>query len=314
MSLRASTPTPEPLAPPREADLGSGTRPRHPGAIRRASREARRTSRLTRMPRWLRVFLTGFSFAMFFAATISIGLLSLPVLLFVKTDRRRLTRRINASQRMFAGFMRDVGLITYWPPVLPEGYEGKGFLLIANHPSLIDVVLTLSSLPELTCVASGYRYHNFIFGRMLRRTDFIPGVGMEGDEGVVDDSPVVRRIEERLREGVPVLVFPEGTRSGPRELRRFRRGAIEAAVRAGVPILPMFIALDTPFLMKGQKFWDCPKVTARYSFEWLGDPIETVGLDSRALTKTLAARYQARFDALLEERDALARELERDAS
>jgi hypothetical protein len=62
--------------------------------------------------------------------------------------------------------------------------------------------------------------------------------------------------------------------------------------------------------MKGQRFWHVPKVTPVYRFEWL-EPIETAGrdLDSKALTRELQARYEARFARQVEERDALAAEL-----
>ena len=72
---------------------------------------------------------------------------------------------------------------------------------------------------------------------LLRRTEYIPGSGFEGDADVVEDVPVVRRIEKTLRDGVPVLVFPEGTRSKERSLQKFTRGAIEAAIRRSSPCI-----------------------------------------------------------------------------
>jgi 1-acyl-sn-glycerol-3-phosphate acyltransferase len=134
---------------------------------------------------------------------------------------------------------------------------------------------------------------------MLRSTEHVPGAGREGEQE--DELPVVRRMEEKLREGVPVLVFPEGTRSLATRLRRFRRGGIEAAVRAGAPILPLFIGNDQPFLMKGVPFYRVPERTCDFVFEWL-EPIETAGRDSREITRELAARYEARFAKLVEDR------------
>jgi 1-acyl-sn-glycerol-3-phosphate acyltransferase len=298
---------------------GAGVRGPESGLVRRrsalpkttpASRTPTRSGRLARMPRWLRIVFTGFAFANFFAATTLLGVFVLPLMLFAPKERDRFTRKLNASMRIFSGFMRDLGLIDYWPPVLPPGYEGRPFLLVANHPSLIDVVLTLSSLPQLSCVAKGGWYDSWLMGPMLRRTDYVPGTGFSGDADVIDDVPVIRRIEEKLRSGVPMLVFPEGTRSTARSMRKLKRGAIEAAVRAGVPILPLFIDLNPAFLMKGQPFYRVPKITPTYVFEWL-EPIETAGrnLDSKALTRELQARYEARFAKQVEDRDALDAEL-----
>jgi len=282
---------------------GTGVPGPEPGAPAHRKRRAR-------MPRWLRIALTGFAFANFFAATTLLGVLALPLMLLAPRERARFTRKLNATMRIFGGFMRDLGLIRYWPPRLPPGYEGRPFLVIANHPSLIDVVLTLPSLPQLSCVAKGSWYRSWLMGPLLRRTDYVPGVGFEGDAGALDDVPVVRRIEDKLRSGVPMLVFPEGTRSAARAMRKLKRGAIEAAVRAEVPILPLFIDLNPAFLMKGQPFYRVPKVTPTYRFEWL-ELIETAGrgLDSKALTRELQARYEARFARQVEDRDALDAEL-----
>ena len=287
----------------REDREGSGARRR---GFALMSPRPRRASRLARMPRWVRIPVTAWAFAMFFSATLALGLLAVPLLLVTRdrAERRGLfTRRLNASLRIFSGFMRDAGLIDFWPPVLPPELEGKPFLLISNHPSLIDVVLTLASFPQLTCVAKAEWYRSFVMGPMLRRTELIPGPGYEGDEEADDDLPVVRRIEEKLRAGVPVLVFPEGSRSLEDRLRRFRRGAIEAAVRAGVPILPMFIGVSHPFLMKGVPFWHVPDTTPVYTFEQL-PVIDTRGTTSRDVSRELMDRYEARFAALLAERGA----------
>lgn len=265
---------------------------------RPASRTPRRSSRLAYMPRWLRAALTGWAFFMFFSVTLLLGTVMLPLALVLRLrlgDRATFTRRLNAVMRTFTAYMRDVGLIAYWPIVLPEGYEGRGCLVVANHPSLIDVVLTLSSLPQLACVAKASWYDSILMGPMLRRTTFIPGPDLTKDPIEAEQS-FLTRLETALRGGQSILVFPEGTRSSATSLHRFTRGAIEAAVRAGAPILPLFIDLDEEFLMKGVPFWRTPPRTPLYVFEWF-DPIETAGarLDGKKLTRELQARYEERF-------------------
>ncbi len=269
-----------------------------------ASRRPALSSKLVRMPRWLRIVLSASCFGIFFGGSCLLGVLVGVFFRFSRVGpegRAGFMRSLNARLVLFAELTRDLGLIDYWPPQLPPGYENRAFLLIANHPTLIDVVLTLSSIPQLSCVVKASWYRSFLLGPMLRQTEYVPGPGLETDEG--DEAPVVRRIEEKLRSGVPVLVFPEGTRSAATKLRRFRRGAIEAARRAGVPILRLYIANDRRFLMKGVPFWHVPTQTCGYTFEWF-EPIETEGLnvDSRTLTRQIAADYEARFAQHMEER------------
>ncbi len=263
-----------------------------------AARRARRSHRLSHMPRWLRIALTLLCFFMFFASTLAMGTLMLPLALAVGgrfSEPEALTRKLNASTRLFSGFMRDVGLIAYWPPALPAGFEDRGCLILSNHPSLIDIVLTLASMPELTCVAKASWYDTLLMGGMLRRTSFIPGPGVD-DDAIEGERAFLERMERAMRGGAKLLVFPEGTRSGADRLRRFSRAAIEAAIRAEVPILPLFIDLSDPFLMKGVPAHHVPDRTPVYQFEWF-DTIETKGrdLNSKSLTRELQAQYEARF-------------------
>ena len=260
------------------------------------------------MPRWVRIVLSAFGFGLFFGSSFLIGLIVAPVMLLWpgSGDRLAFTRKLNSQLWRFLALMRDLGMIAYWPPQLPKGFEDRPFLLIANHPSLLDVVFTLAAIPQLSCVAKGTWYRSKLMGTLLRRTAYIPGSGYHEDADVMEDVPVIRRIEKSLRDGVPVLVFPEGTRSKERSLQRFTRGAIEAAIRAEVPILPLFIGVTPAYLMKGQPFYHVPKTTPIYTFEWL-PAVETEGrgLDSKSITRELQTAYQARFTQQVEERDAL---------
>jgi 1-acyl-sn-glycerol-3-phosphate acyltransferase len=109
---------------------------------------------------------------------------------------------------------------------------------------------------------------------------------------------------EHLEGGHPLLVFPEGTRSTQDRMHRFRRGAVEAAVRAKVPLVALFVSIDRPFLMKGVPFWKVPSDMARYSIERL-EVIDTSALDAsdaKQLNADLQARFHARFARMIAER------------
>ena len=56
------------------------------------------------------------------------------------------------------------------------------------------------------------------------------------------DSPAVRRALRVLRQGEPLVIFPEGGRSPDGRLQAFRPGAFRLALATGAPVVPVTIA------------------------------------------------------------------------
>lgn len=280
-----------------------------PHPLARNAPRASRRGRHVRIARSLRIFVSALAALMFFSVSAVLGLF---VWLTMRLRPRGAERgahfelrKLNRGFGTFAAFLRDTKLIRYPLISMPDAYRGRAVLVVANHPTLADIILLLACMPELTTVVKAEWYRSFLLGPMLRGTDYIPGPGYEGDDEAAELTPVVARIEEMLRKGVPVVVFPEGTRSGPAGsadfgLRRFRRGAVEAAVRAGVPVLPIFITVDPPLMSKGMTIWDMPDDTARFGFEWLA-PVETEGREAREITRELHRTYVERLGAIVGE-------------
>jgi 1-acyl-sn-glycerol-3-phosphate acyltransferase len=67
------------------------------------------------------------------------------------------------------------------------------------------------------------------------------------------DREALRRCEEALRGGEPVVLFPEGTRQSGPTVQPLFEGAAFVAARAGVPILPVGIGGSEWAMTKGKK-------------------------------------------------------------
>jgi 1-acyl-sn-glycerol-3-phosphate acyltransferase len=270
------------------------------------------------VPKLLRILLSGSAFAAFFFTAAVLGRVLLPILVRLPgTPERRRARRerlLLLSYRSFIGYMRALRLIQFTRPTLPADLPapGQAYLLIANHPSLIDVLILTSLLPGLTSVAKASWFRSWLMRPLLEYGGYIPGaddraLAEGGEVEATEDSPVLERMVAQLRAGHPLLVFPEASRSHERSLRRFRRGAIEAAIRAEVPIVPAFISVVPPMLMKHQAWYDVPARGGRYVVEFLPVvPTAGRGLDSRAVTRELRAGFEGHHARMLAERDALA--------
>lgn len=257
-----------------------------------------------RLPRWMRVLAMAALFLSFFAACPFIAL-AIPLMrLFFRDHRRRVTRLLNRGLGIIIWWARFMGTVDFDDPELPEGVDPDGpFVMICNHPTYVDMLLLLGSFPQMSCVTSGRWSKHWALGPVLRATDYLPGPG----SGRPESEDMLGQMVEHLKAGRSLLIFPEGQRSLANELRRFRRGAIEAAARAGVPVLPLFLGIDRPYLTKGVPLHRPPPQAPRYTFEWF--PVarpEAYDGDAKAMHRELVERYQARFTEMRALQDSLA--------
>ena len=255
------------------------------------------------MPRVVRLALASLCFLIFGFGGLLFGALVLPLIGLGRAPQGRLAARQRAVHfviRNFVRLMQRLGFTAYdWQP-LPEGLDlARPFLIIANHPTLIDTLIVLARFPTMASVAKSFYIRSPMTGPMLRSIGFFaPGEGSGGDES----ATTVDRMVQLLRDGRPMIIFPEGTRSPGDRLLRFRRGACEAAIRAGVPIVPLFIGPSEPMLRRGHPWYDFPQRRVRYALEFF-PVIHTAGrdLDPRVVNRDLQERFKERFARLLVE-------------
>jgi 1-acyl-sn-glycerol-3-phosphate acyltransferase len=105
----------------------------------------------------------------------------------------------------------------------------------------------------------------------------------------------MQEAERALAAGIPVMIFPEGTRSKTDELLPFKLGAFTLATKAQVPILPVAIAGTR--LMRPAHGWTIQR--ARSCAKVL-EPISTEGMTTDDAGK-LADLARARISAALPE-------------
>jgi len=119
------------------------------------------------------------------------------------------------------------------------------FIVVSNHQSSIDVVaVALALKPALThthmwpwAKRGIEKGQEGFLGRMLWKTFGV--IPVDREEGNAEE--VIRRSLDCLRKGEIVLVFPEGTRSGRKQLGWFRYGVANLARAAPAPILPLAV-------------------------------------------------------------------------
>jgi 1-acyl-sn-glycerol-3-phosphate acyltransferase len=106
-------------------------------------------------------------------------------------------------------------------------------VIICNHQSHLDLMCILMLTPKLIILTNDWVWRSPFYGRMIRDAEFYPV--SQGIDNALD------RLEDAVRRGYSIVVFPEGTRSADCSIQRFHRGAFFLAERLKVDITPVLI-------------------------------------------------------------------------
>ncbi|MFC5741840.1 lysophospholipid acyltransferase family protein [Dyella tabacisoli] len=199
-----------------------------------------------------RLLATSLSFALFGLGGLVLRLLILPLLGLWPGDRPAHRRRTRAAiSRAFhwhVQFMSRSGVLTYQV----EGAErlGRpGQMIIANHPSLIDVVFLIAQIRDSNCIVKQSMWRNPCTRGAVLSAQYISSDG---------GPDMLEQAAEVLREGQTLIIFPEGTRTAAGQPPVFHRGAAAIALRGARVVTPVFISVKPTTLTKAEPWYRIP--------------------------------------------------------
>jgi len=234
-----------------------------------------------------RVFATGLSFVVFGLGGICIAFL-LTLLLYLvpiaRSSKLLLARKtITRSFRLYIWMMKRLGLLTFRVSGL-ENIPIDGCLVVANHPSLLDVVFLISQISGSDCVVKA----------SLKRNVFTRGPILVSGYVANDSEDFISGSERSIRAGSPLIVFPEGTRTTPGEPCEFQRGAANIALAAQCSIVPVIISCKPATLLKGQPWYRIPPTPAHFEINF--QPVLSLeNIIDRDAPKSKSARVLTRY-------------------
>lgn len=126
----------------------------------------------------------------------------------------------------------------------------RGTLVIANHPSLLDIVFIMSLMDRTQCVVKSAVWQNPFMRGVVRATNYIPNLN--------DPERLIEDCARALKAGNNLVIFPEGSRTVPGQKRQYQRGFAHMALRAGAPIRLVTLQCDPPTLLKGNPWYAIP--------------------------------------------------------
>ncbi|WP_374371263.1 lysophospholipid acyltransferase family protein [Dongia sp.] len=201
-----------------------------------------------------RIAGTGFSFACFFGGGLVLAVTIFPAIALMMRDQERRVRAtqnvIRHSFRGFVAMLETLGILNLTVTGAETLRDGKGRLVIANHPTLLDVVFLMALMPRVQCIVKSDLWRHPYLGGVVRWAGYI--------RNDLEPEALLQACRESIAAGKNLIIFPEGTRSRPGEPLHFRRGFANIAMLAEVETQLVVISCRPIMLSKGDPWWKVP--------------------------------------------------------
>lgn len=194
---------------------------------------------------------TAFSFFIFGLGGVLIPVFVVPVLYIIPGGKARREQRaqkvIHYAFRYYIEMMRGLGVLSYQVTHIEKLQGAK--LILANHPSLIDVIFLIALVPNANCVVKNKLTRNFFTRGPIKAAGYITNS---------DPEEVIEAAKDAFAKGHALILFPEGTRSTPLQPLQLKRGAANVAIRAQADITPVLISCNPTTLTKSDRWYQVP--------------------------------------------------------
>lgn len=234
----------------------------------------------------LRLFAVHFLF--WTGVIASIPLIYLPLVLLPCSlhQRQLLTQRVN--HHLYGGLLillQVSGMFRFQISGRENLINCSSTLIIANHPTLIDVVVMLALMPKVTCIAKAELGQHPLFALPIRLSGYIFN---QDAHGLIEQS---RSILDR---GEPLLIFPEGTRTTPGQPPSFQKGAAAIALQTGANLILVYFQTSHSALFKNSRWYKFPRRGVTMSLN-ISSPLSLDKIRQKIAKTTLTARDLTRY-------------------
>ena len=207
-----------------------------------------------------------------------------PVLTVISRDpatrQRRVLYAIHLAFRLYCAAIRWMGVATIETVGTERLRDLRGALIVANHPSLLDVVMIMAATPSVQCIVKAGLWRHPFFRLTVGGARFI--------RNDLEPEALLAACADALGEGRNLIVFPEGTRTLPGTAPKLQRGFANMAIMVPCPVQVVTITCDPPILHKGNPWWRAPEQRSCFRLE-VGELLD-IGRFTDGRARPLAAR------------------------
>lgn len=212
--------------------------------------------------KWWRIPATGVGFGIFGVGGVLGALSVFPLIYLLPIPGRlkeKLTRQfVSSIFYAYIKILRGLRLLSYDFHGVEQLREPNQ-LILANHPSLLDVVFIIALTGDTSCIVKSALWRNPFTGMAVRSANYVSNT----------DPKIMERCIQLLKSGQSLIVFPEGTRSKPNEPLKFHRGPSNIALCSSVDITPVIIKCEPATLLKNQRWYEISEVPPHFTIRVL---------------------------------------------
>jgi len=123
------------------------------------------------------------------------------------------------------------------------------YIFMSNHQGSYDIFALLGHLPfQFKWLAKKELFSIPFFGWTIAAAGYI-SIDREGTRKTVE---AMNEAARKIREGMSLVIFPEGSRSPDGSIQPFKKGGFTLAIKSKVPIIPIAITGSREIMPKGK--------------------------------------------------------------
>src|SRR6516225_7132436 len=163
------------------------------------------------MNRLWRMAATGMFFALLFGGGAILALTAFPIIhLSTPSPEKRRTRNqvaIHKAFQIYVVLLQALQVLDLKIIGAENLNDAGGRMIVANHPSLLDVVFLMALVRRSQCIVKSELWESGTLGRLVRGAGYI--------RNDLEPEAMLAACRNSLAAGETLLIFPEGTRSVP---------------------------------------------------------------------------------------------------
>ncbi|MGD8889318.1 MAG: lysophospholipid acyltransferase family protein [Desulfobacterales bacterium] len=196
--------------------------------------------------------------------TLFFGIIAMGISFFTRTGNP-----VHLVARLWARSILFVSRIKVTVNGLSNVDSSKSFIYMSNHQSNFDIPVLLAYIPgQFRWLAKAELFKIPIFGHGMRGAGYISIDRFNRDSAFQS----IDQAAKKIKDGVSVMIFPEGTRSKDGRIRPFKKGGFIMALNSGVPIVPVIVRGTWPIMSK-----DSLRINRGNVYLDIKQPIDTHG-------------------------------------